>query len=753
MKRFPIFLFTALACFGLISCNQVKPEYPFNDPSLSKEERVNDLLSRLTTEEKVGMMMNSSIAVERLGIPAYNWWNEALHGVARAGYATVFPQVIGIAATFDEELNLETYTIASDEARAKYNDAMANGTYKQYLGLTFWTPNTNIFRDPRWGRGMETYGEDPYLTSRMGLAAVRGLQGNDKKFFKSHACAKHYAVHSGPESSRHSFDVSVSPTDLWETYLPAFKALVTEGNVQEVMCAYNRYEGNPCCGSTKLLIDILRNRWKYEGVVVSDCGAIDDFYVTGRHETHPDALTASKDAILNGTDLECGSSFRSMVEGVEKGIITDADLDPHVSRLIADRIELGMLDPVDRTPWRNYNLDQVCTPEHIAHSLKVARKSMVLLKNENEVLPLSKDLRKIAVVGVNAADSAMLLGNYNGTPKSVVTILDGIKAKFDQADVTYVEGCKLVNGFVFRQRNSADIREGISGRRDPVSTEPWIAPENYDDVVDQVKDSEVIIYVGGLNPNLEGEEMRGVRYDGFSGGDRTTIELPDVQSRMLAALRSTGKPVVFVLTAGSTIGLEKDEPNYDALLVAWYPGEQGGNAVADVLAGDYNPAGRLPLTFYKSTEQLPDFEDYDMAGRTYRYFNGEPLYPFGYGISYTSFEYGPGKLSKSSIKKGSSVKIAFLVTNTGKKYGEEVAQIYVRRLNDPAAPLKSLRGFKRTAIKPGESQRFEFTLGPDAFSFYDPALDDLTMKAGEYEVLFGGSSDDRNLQKLTLTVK
>ena len=753
MKRFPIFLFTALACFGLISCNQVKPEYPFNDPSLSKEERVNDLLSRLTTEEKVGMMMNSSIAVERLGIPAYNWWNEALHGVARAGYATVFPQVIGIAATFDEELNLETYTIASDEARAKYNDAMANGTYKQYLGLTFWTPNINIFRDPRWGRGMETYGEDPYLTSRMGLAAVRGLQGNDKKFFKSHACAKHYAVHSGPESSRHSFDVSVSPTNLWETYLPAFKALVTEGNVQEVMCAYNRYEGNPCCGSTKLLIDILRNRWKYEGVVVSDCGAIDDFYVTGRHETHPDALTASKDAILNGTDLECGSSFRSMVEGVEKGIITDADLDPHVSRLIADRIELGMLDPVDRTPWRNYNLDQVCTPEHIAHSLKVARKSMVLLKNENEVLPLSKDLRKIAVVGVNAADSAMLLGNYNGTPKSVVTILDGIKAKFDQADVTYVEGCKLVNGFVFRQRNSADIREGISGRRDPVSTEPWIAPENYDDVVDQVKDSEVIIYVGGLNPNLEGEEMRGVRYDGFSGGDRTTIELPDVQSRMLAALRSTGKPVVFVLTAGSTIGLEKDEPNYDALLVAWYPGEQGGNAVADVLAGDYNPAGRLPLTFYKSTEQLPDFEDYDMAGRTYRYFNGEPLYPFGYGISYTSFEYGPGKLSKSSIKKGSSVKIAFLVTNTGKKYGEEVAQIYVRRLNDPAAPLKSLRGFKRTAIKPGESQRFEFTLGPDAFSFYDPALDDLTMKAGEYEVLFGGSSDDRNLQKLTLTVK
>ena len=753
MKRFPIFLFTALACFGLISCNQVKPEYPFNDPSLSKEERVNDLLSRLTTEEKVGMMMNSSIAVERLGIPAYNWWNEALHGVARAGYATVFPQVIGIAATFDEELNLETYTIASDEARAKYNDAMANGTYKQYLGLTFWTPNINIFRDPRWGRGMETYGEDPYLTSRMGLAAVRGLQGNDKKFFKSHACAKHYAVHSGPESSRHSFDVSVSPTNLWETYLPAFKALVTEGNVQEVMCAYNRYEGNPCCGSTKLLIDILRNRWKYEGVVVSDCGAIDDFYVTGRHETHPDALTASKDAILNGTDLECGSSFRSMVEGVEKGIITDADLDPHVSRLIADRIELGMLDPVDRTPWRNYNLDQVCTPEHIAHSLKVARKSMVLLKNENDVLPLSKDLRKIAVVGVNAADSAMLLGNYNGTPKSVVTILDGIKAKFDQADVTYVEGCKLVNGFVFRQRNSADIREGISGRRDPVSTEPWIAPENYDDVVDQVKDSEVIIYVGGLNPNLEGEEMRGVRYDGFSGGDRTTIELPDVQSRMLAALRSTGKPVVFVLTAGSTIGLEKDEPNYDALLVAWYPGEQGGNAVADVLAGDYNPAGRLPLTFYKSTEQLPDFEDYDMAGRTYRYFNGEPLYPFGYGISYTSFEYGPGKLSKSSIKKGSSVKIAFLVTNTGKKYGEEVAQIYVRRLNDPAAPLKSLRGFKRTAIKPGESQRFEFTLGPDAFSFYDPALDDLTMKAGEYEVLFGGSSDDRNLQKLTLTVK
>ena len=770
MRQFSRLILALLLLAGMASCKQepqVKPEYPFNDPSLSKEERVNDLLGRLTAEEKVTMMMNNSAAIERLGIPAYNWWNEALHGVARAGEATVFPQVIGIAATFDEDLNLETYTIASDEARAKYNDAIANGTYRQYYGLTFWTPNINIFRDPRWGRGHETYGEDPYLTSRMGLAAVRGLQGNDKNFFKAHACAKHYAVHSGPEPLRHSFDVTVSPTDLWETYLPAFKALVTEGNVQEVMCAYNRYEGNPCCGSTKLLIDILRNRWKFEGVVVSDCGAIDDFYREGRHGTHPDALTASKDAIMSGTDLECGSSYRSMIEGVQKGVITDADLDPHVARLIADRIELGMLDPVDLTPWKDYNIGDICTPEHIAHSLKVARESMVLLKNNGNVLPLSKDIRKIAVVGVNAVDSAMLLGNYNGTPRSVVTIYDGIKAKFPKAEITYAQGSKLVDGYVERVRNSADTRqrrtpefyEGIvegaqSAPQQPATPPgPWKAPENFDDVVARVKDAEVIIYVGGLSPNLEGEEMRGVSYDGFKGGDRTTIELPEVQSRLLAALRSTGKPVVFVLTTGSAIGLERDEPNYDALLVAWYPGEQGGNAVADVLAGDYNPAGRLPLTFYKSTAQLPDFEDYNMAGHTYRYFTGEPLYPFGYGIGYTSFSYGKGKLSSSSIRKGKSVKVSFDVTNNGGKDGEEVAQVYVRRLGDPAAPLKSLRGFKRAAIKAGASRKFEFTLGPDAFSFYDASVDDLAVKAGEYEILFGGSSDDRSLQKLTLTVK
>ena len=754
MKRFFSFLSALFLCLGFASHAQQKPAYPFNDPTLSISERVDDLLGRLTAEEKVSMMMNSSAAVERLGIPAYNWWNEALHGVARAGDATVFPQVIGIAATFDDELNLETYTIASDEARAKYNDAIANGTYRQYYGLTFWTPNINIFRDPRWGRGMETYGEDPYLTSRMGVATVKGLQGDDKDYYKSQACAKHYAVHSGPEPLRHSFDVTVSQRDLWETYLPAFKALVTEADVQEVMCAYNRYEGDPCCGSGKLLIDILRNRWNYKGIIVTDCGAIDDFYRKGYHETHPDALSASKDAILNGTDLECGSAFSAMTEGVRKGVITDADLDPHVGRLIAGRIGLGMMDPTDPTPWKDFSIKDICTPEHIAHSLKVARESMVLLKNDGNVLPISKDIKKIAVVGVNAADSAMLLGNYNGAPRSVVTILDGIKAKFSGADVTYVEGCKLVDGYVERIRNSADTRQRmpLAGQSN-VMSEPWKAPENFDDVVTSVKDAEIIIYVGGLSPNLEGEEMRGVSYEGFKGGDRTTIELPAVQSRLLAALRSTGKPVVFVLTAGSTIALEKDEASYDALLVAWYPGEQGGNAVADVLAGDYNPAGRLPLTFYKSTDQLGDFEDYDMTGKTYRYFKGEPLYPFGYGIGYTYFSYGKGKLSSSSIRKGDSVKLSFEVRNEGGKDGEEVAQVYVRRLGDPDAPLKSLRGFKRAAIKAGDSFRYEFTLEPDAFSFYDASADDLAVKAGSYEILYGGSSDDKALQKLTLTVK
>ena len=787
MKNTIISFFTLLACLAIFAaCTQKgpKPAYPFNDPSLTTEERVNDLLSRLTTEEKVSMMMNTSVAIDRLGIPAYDWWNESLHGIARAGLATVFPQAIGLAATFDDELNYQTYSIASDEARAKYNDFIAQDVRRQYSGLTFWTPNINIFRDPRWGRGQETYGEDPYLTTRMGVAVVKGLQGDNPDFFKTHACAKHYAVHSGPEPLRHSFDVTVSPTDLWETYLPAFKSLVMEANVQEVMCAYNAFEGDPCCGSEKLLIDILRNKWGFEGLVVTDCGAVDDFYMEGHHEKYPDAVSASKAALMNGTDLECGSSFKSMIEGVKNGIITDADLDPHVARLIADRIELGLLDPVDNTPWKDMNVaENVSTAEHKAHNLKVTEESMVLLKNNNNVLPIKKDIKKIAVVGSNATDSTMQMGNYNGTPAKTITILKGIKAKFSNSEVIYVEGCKPVDGYqigsrvrltpdqenvlakyweshpegdrsaILRDRSlMAKVYKEVLNIDIPMNLDPWKAPENFNDVVSQVKDADIILYVGGLNANLEGEEMRGVKYEGFDGGDRTKIELPSLQSQLLKDLKNTGKPVVFVLCTGSTIALEQDEASYDALLVAWYPGEMGGTAVANVLSGDYNPAGRLPLTFYKSTSQLPDFLNYDMTGRTYRYFKGEPLYPFGYGISYTTFTYGKASLSAESIKAGESVKVEFDVTNSGSMNGEEVAQVYVRRLDDPSAPIKDLRAFKRMAINAGSTQHFSFTLNESAFSYYDTEVDDLAVKPGQYEILYGNSSADKDLQSLALTI-
>lgn len=787
MKNTIISFFALLACLAIFAaCTQKgpKPAYPFNDPSLTSEERVNDLLSRLTTEEKVSMMMNTSVAIERLGIPAYDWWNESLHGIARAGLATVFPQAIGLAATFDDELNYQTYSIASDEARAKYNDFIAQDVRRQYSGLTFWTPNINIFRDPRWGRGQETYGEDPYLTTRMGVAVVKGLQGDNPDFFKTHACAKHYAVHSGPEPLRHSFDVTVSPTDLWETYLPAFKSLVMEANVQEVMCAYNAFEGDPCCGSEKLLIDILRNKWGFEGLVVTDCGAVDDFYMEGHHEKYPDAVSASKAALMNGTDLECGSSFKSMIEGVKNGIITDADLDPHVARLIADRIELGLLDPIDNTPWKDMNVaENVSTAEHKAHNLKVTEESMVLLKNNNNVLPINKNIKKIAVVGSNANDSTMQMGNYNGTPAKTITILDGIKAKFSNSEVIYVEGAKPVDGYqissrvrltpdqenvlakyweshpegdrsaILRDRSlMAKVYKEVLNIDIPMNLDPWKAPENFNDVVSQVKDADIIIYVGGLNANLEGEEMRGVKYEGFDGGDRTKIELPSLQSQLLKDLKNTCNPVVFVLCTGSTIALEQDEASYDALLVAWYPGEMGGTAVANVLSGDYNPAGRLPLTFYKSTSQLPDFLNYDMTGRTYRYFKGEPLYPFGYGISYTTFTYGNASLSDESIKAGESVTVEFDVTNSGIVDGEEVAQIYVRRLNDPNAPIKDLRAFKRMAIKAGSNQHFSFSLNESAFSYYNAGVDELAVKPGQYEILYGSSSADKDLQSLALTI-
>ena len=753
MKKLVILLAALLAFTGIKAQG---PKYPFNDPKLSVDQRVEDLLNRLTLEEKVGMMMNGSTGVERLGIPDYNWWNEALHGVARAGIATVFPQAIGMAATFDPEEHLRTFTVISDEARAKYNEAVRNGEHKQYYGLSFWTPNINIFRDPRWGRGQETYGEDPYLTSVFGKAAVFGLQGEDDTYFKSHACAKHYAVHSGPESLRHSFDVTVSSRDLWETYLPAFEALVTEANVQEVMGAYNRYAGQPCCSSDLLLMNILRKRWNFQGMVVSDCGAITDFFAPNAHETHKDAPSASADAVKKGTDVECGSNYQTLIEAVEKGYITVDEINVSMRRIIKGWIDLGILDYKDSTPWADLPYSIVASKEHAEQALTVARKSMVLLKNDNNTLPLKPEkIKKIAVIGPNAADSTLMLGNYNGDPTHVVTILDGIKAAYPDAEVTYERGCDLVEGFISvpkAPRTGMDMAE--LARQMGLKAIP---SENYTDealkaLADRAAQADVIIFAGGISPAVEGEELK-TTVDGFAGGDRQRIELPEVQSKVLKALHKTGKPVVFVLCAGSAVALEQNEKDYDALICAWYGGQEGGRAVADVISGKYNPSGRLPLTFYKSTNQLPDFLDYSMDGRTYRYMTESPLYDFGYGLSYTTFEYEKAKLSSKKIKNGKSVTLKVNVSNTGDLAGNEAVQVYVKRLNDDKAPVKALKGLKMVGLKTGETKTVEIELPASSFEYYDGYSDDLIVKSGEYLVMVGSSSRDEDLTPLNLIIK
>lgn len=766
-----------LCIAAAFTLNAQSPEYPFRDSNLPKEQRIDDLLGRLTLEEKIAMMQNGSKGVERLGIPDYNWWNEALHGVARAGVATVFPQAIGMAATFDPEEHLKTFTTISDEARAKYNEAIRQGQHLQYYGLSFWTPNINIFRDPRWGRGQETYGEDPFLTAQMGMAAVNGLQGDDDTYFKSHACAKHYAVHSGPESLRHQFDARVSLRDLWETYLPAFQALVTEANVQEVMGAYNRFDGEPCCSSDELLVDILRDRWNYQGMVVSDCGAIGDFFHKGAHETHPDAASASADAVITGTDVECGSNYKTLSEAVDKGLITEADIDVAMRRIIKGWIELGMLDEKDNTPWADLPYSIVAGKEHAQQALKVARKSMVLLKN-NGVLPLKPgSVKKIAVLGPNAADSTMMLGNYNGDPTHVVTILQGIRAAYPDAEINYERGCDLVEGFVAlpkapragmnmaanAQTNTEWMGIPAQGRQAPARRpafqpvpQPIISdnytPDALEALASRAAESDVIIFVGGISPAVEGEELR-ITLDGFAGGDRERIELPVIQSRVLKALHKTGKPVIFVLCTGSAIALEQNEGDYDALINAWYGGQEGGTAVADVISGRYNPSGKLPLTFYKSTSQLPDFLDYSMKNRTYRYMQDEPLYPFGFGLSYTTFAFSGEKLSSQQLKLGDSVNVSVNVSNTGKMDGEEAVQVYVKRLNDADAPVKALKGLKKIFLKAGETKNVEIELPASSFEYFDLAADGLVEKTGEYEILVGSSSADKDLKAIKLTIK
>lgn len=698
---------------------------PYKDPSLTPDERARDLVARMTLDEKISQMVNGAGEIKRLDIPAYDWWNEALHGVARAGLATVFPQPIGMAATFDDEAVYETFDIVSDEARAKYHEFQRNGERDGYKGLTFWTPNINIFRDPRWGRGQETYGEDPRLTSRMGIAVVKGLQGDGTaRYDKAHACAKHFAVHSGPEWNRHSFNAeNVSRRDLYETYLPAFKALVTEGDVKEVMCAYNRYKGEPCCSNKELLTHILRHEWDFDGVVVSDCGAIHDFYRDGAHMSHKSGEEAATDAVISGTDLEClNISYKKLKDAVAHGLIDESKIDESVFRLMRARIELGTLDHDSIVEWSRIPYSVVDSQKHKQQALKMARESMTLLTN-NGVLPLQKNLRKIAVIGPNAADSVMMWGNYNGTPSKTVTILEGIQQKLPSADVEYLPGCDYVDD----------------------------KDTDYAAVASSVADAEVIVFVGGISPSLEGEELQ-VEIPGFMKGDRSVIELPEVQHKMLAALKETGKPVVFVMCTGSALAIPWEAENLDAILNAWYPGQAGGTAVADVLFGDYNPAGRLPVTFYRSTSDLPDFEDYNMEGRTYRYFLGTPLFPFGHGLSYTDFAYGNAKLNKKSVKVGDDVELTIPVQNIGSRDGEEVVQVYVRNRSLPSAPLKSLAAFKRIPLKSGGEQEVTLTVPSSAFESYDAESDEMRVISGTYELLYGGSSDDAKLKNVTVSI-
>lgn len=718
MKKFfiPVLLAGAL----MSACQQ---KLPYQDASLSPEERAADLVQRLTLEEKVSLMQNNSSAVPRLGIKPYNWWNEALHGVARNGRATVFPQAIGMGAAFNDSLLHVVFTAVSDEARAKNHIARRDSSYKIYQGLTFWTPNINIFRDPRWGRGQETYGEDPYLTSQLGMAVVRGLQGpEDSQYDKVHACAKHYAVHSGPEWNRHSFNAEdIDPRDLWETYLPAFKDLVQKAGVKEVMCAYNRFEGSPCCNSDRLLMQILRDEWGYEGLVVSDCGAIYDFFEEGRHGTHKDKADASSAAVLSGTDLECGDAYKSLADAVRQGKIKESDLDRSVSRLLKARFELGEMD--ETTPWDAIPDSVVNCRIHQVLALRMARESMTLLQNKNSLLPLKAGMT-VALVGPNANDSVMQWGNYNGFPSHTVTLLEALRKRLPEEQLIYVPGALYAEDFV--PKHKKDEMEQMK-------------PLDAASLLKQVGCADVVVFAGGISPLLEGEEMK-VDVQGFKGGDRTDIELPAIQRQLLKALKVAGKKVVFVNFSGSAVGLEPETQTCDAILQAWYPGEAGGTAVADVLYGDYNPAGRLPVTFYKKVSQLPDYEDYSMKGRTYRYFEGTPLFPFGHGLSYTTFVYG-----KAEVKDGC---LLVPVTNTGSMDGDEVVQLYLNRPDDAGGPRKTLRAFKRVHIPAGATRTVSLPLTEETFNWWDTATNTVHPLKGSYKLLYGGSSDDRTLQTM-----
>ncbi|MCX7933659.1 MAG: glycoside hydrolase family 3 C-terminal domain-containing protein [Planctomycetota bacterium] len=665
------------------------PQPLYLDWRAALPRRVADLIGRLTLEEKIGQMMHASPAIPRLGIPAYNWWNECLHGVARAGLATVFPQAIGMAASWNPALLEKVAEAISDEARAKYHAALRRDPQNipQYFGLTFWTPNINIFRDPRWGRGQETYGEDPYLTGRLAVAFIRGLQGKHRRYLKCVATAKHYAVHSGPEKDRHHFDARVSQKDLRETYLPAFAAAVREARVQSIMAAYNRTNGEVCCGSPTLLQKILRDEWGFDGYVVSDCGAINDFH--SHHRVTQNAAESAALAVKNGCDLECGDIYKALLAAVDTGLLSEADIDRALARLFTARFRLGMFDPPARVPWSRLSAKVVNCAKHRRLALEMARQSIVLLQNRNNLLPLSKNLRNILVVGPNAESLDVLWSNYYGFNPRLVTALEGILGKVSPAtQVNYCRGCDVAG--------TSKYWFGMA---------QWMAAA-----------ADVVIAVLGLSPRLEGEE--GDAIDSEMNGDRIHLGLPAIQEELLRQLAAAGKPIVLVLLNGSALAIPWAKDNVDAIVEAWYPGEEGGTAIADVLFGDYNPAGRLPITFYRSENDLPPFDDYAMSGRTYRYFRGEPLFPFGHGLSYTRFAYSDLALP-AEIKAGQTLHLRVGVRNVGDRDGDEVVQVYLTHLATPNAPLRSLVGFARVHLRQRESKRLQFALSPEALMVVD----------------------------------
>jgi beta-glucosidase len=708
-------------------------DFPFNDWKLPLVQRVADLLSRLTLEEKVLQMQNDAPAIPGLGIPAYNWWNECLHGVARNGIATVFPQAIGMAATWDPALVGDVATVISTEARAKHHEAINNGKSGLYQGLTFWSPNINIFRDPRWGRGQETYGEDPYLTARIGVAFVEGLQGNDPHYYKVISTAKHFAVHSGPEPARHSFDAWCSEQDLYETYLPAFEALVREGGAGSVMGAYNRFWNVPCCASDLLLDSILRKKWGFQGYVTSDCGAIWDMF--NGHALVKTPEQASVLGIKAGCDLTCGDEYQDLPGAVKKGYISEKEIDKSLARLFTARFRLGMFDPDSIVPYATIRPSENDKEESRQLARKAARESIVLLKNDNGTLPLSKKIRSVAVIGPYADKQNVLLGNYHGTPSKPVTVLQGIKNTLGKnARLFYAAGA-----------NPLEVLADTGGQKtvsdDRLTTE----------ALDVAGRSEVILFVGGISPDLEGEESD-VKTEGFVKGDRTTLDLPRNQQELLEKLAATGKPIVLILVNGSCLSITWVKKNIPAIVEVWYPGEEGGNALADVLFGDYNPAGRLPVTFYSSVNDLPPFEDYSMANRTYRYFTGTPLYAFGYGLSYTTFTYQSVRADYKTARPGDTLHLTVTLKNSGNRDGDEVVQVYASKPGSVNyRPIRALKAFQRVHLAKGETREVKIPLIVNELRYFDPAKQDYTVEPGNYQLLIGASADDIRLE-LPLTV-